>query len=673
MNQKLHPRRIHLALPLAVLLPAASPLAAQQPADSGTRFLPPNELRRAMQENYVPEPTPEPTPIPEKNPTLGVEDRIQIQALFSAAESLRSQGKGLEAAAYYQQAAAKGDTTSLLRLADLYAGYAEGMVPDPALSEKYLRAAAAKNNRTASIRLAEIYHDGIGQKPDADKAASFYRQAMAPGAPRGAQDEVIAAAAALLQSNRKINDEDFKRILKMVRTDRAGKPADRATILLAAVAMVEAEKGRQNLVPKETEEPAQAKTTPPKFSEPTLVEELLADQTLTIDSALAELDQAGSDPALPKLQHRAALLLASAPPAAEGTTSRADELFQAAGTAELQAARFRIDKPTAESIKKNLASTGDYGRSALADGSGNSTDSDSIAMIEAAAEAGDPDAQYELGQLWLQGIDRQKNEWRAFQAFQKSATGGNTNAIHMLGRCYARGIGTGINRRNAAHLYSLAAAKGQPEAMYGFAKALENGRGIPQDPVASASWLTKAADAGVAAANIELAKKALNPESETDRIDIPAASRRYLAAARADDNGAQLEFLKIVFASNPESDAAPTQLFGASGEEILEWSQDLATNKTLTEKQRRLASYYQARCLATGLGTTQDLDQASKLFVTLSGKPLPQAALEEKPEPTPEPSPATPVSEVNKVNEVPSPTPTPPASETTESDTLSEP
>jgi TPR repeat protein len=199
MNTILHPRRILLALPLAAFLPAAPQLAAQQPADSGTRFLPPNELRRAMQENYVPDSEPESTP--EKNPTLGVEDRLQIQALFSAAESLSSQGKGLEATAYYQQAAANGDTTSLLRLSDLYAGYAEGMAPDPAKSEKYLRAAAAKNNRSASIRLAEIYRDGIGQKSDADKATYFYRQAMAPGAPRSAQDEVIAAAAALVLAN----------------------------------------------------------------------------------------------------------------------------------------------------------------------------------------------------------------------------------------------------------------------------------------------------------------------------------------------------------------------------------------------------------------------------------------------------------------------------------------
>jgi hypothetical protein len=267
----------------------------------------------------------------------------------------------------------------------------------------------------------------------------------------------------------------------------------------------------------------------------------------------------------------------------------------------------------------------------LADGTSESTDSDSIGMIEAAAEAGDPAAQYELGELWLQGIGRQKNDWRAFQAFQKSATGGNTNGIHMLGRCYAAGIGTGIDRRKAAHLFSLAAAKGHPEAMYGFAKALENGRGIPQDHVAAASWLTKAADARVAAANIELAKKALNPESETDGIDIPAAARRYLAAARADDSRSQLEFLKIVFASSPESDTTPAHLFGANGKEILAWSQDLATDKTLTQKQRRLASYYEARCLATGLGTTQDLDQASKLFVTLSGKPLPKPKTEEAP------------------------------------------
>jgi len=519
MKQKpLHPyllkpstARLIFALPLVAFFLPAPPLSAKQDQGNTTLFLPPNELRRALRENHVPEPTPQPTPAREKNPTLGIEDRIQIQALFSAAEALRAKGMGLDSAAYYEQAAAKGDSTSLLRLADLYSGYAEGMVPDPSKSEKYLRAAAARNDRTAAIRLAEIQRDGIGCKPDPDKAAYFYRQAMAPGAPRGSQDQIVTAAAALIQSNRKIEDSDFKRVLELVRTDRAGKPAERATILLAAVDRVAREKGRQNLASKDSVQTAQE--TPQNTAEPSFVEELMADPSLTIDSALAELDQAGSDPSDPNLQLRAAILLVSTQPPAEGASTRAEELFQAAAAADLEAARFRIDKPTAESLKKSLSPADAYGRSALADGSSNSTDSDSIAMIEAAAAAGDPDARYELGQIWLQGIGRQKNESRAFESFQKSAQGGNTSAIYMLARCYARGIGTGIDRRKAAHLYNLAATSGHPEAMYGLAKALENGRGIEKDPAAANSWLTKAADAGIPEANIDLAKKALNPES----------------------------------------------------------------------------------------------------------------------------------------------------------------
>jgi hypothetical protein len=113
-----------------------------------------------------------------------------------------------------------------------------------------------------------------------------------------------------------------------------------------------------------------AKNTPPKFGPPTLLEELLADPSLTIASALKEfeqeLEQATGDTTIPELQFRAAILLhpeANNKINYEGDTALS--FTRAASDANLPAARFRIDKPNAKAIKKNLASTGDYGRSTL--------------------------------------------------------------------------------------------------------------------------------------------------------------------------------------------------------------------------------------------------------------------------------------------------------------------
>ncbi|NDG71445.1 MAG: sel1 repeat family protein, partial [Proteobacteria bacterium] len=409
-------------------------------------------------------------------------------------------------------------------------------------------------------------------------------------------------------------------VLKMICAESAGQPADRAVVLLQALNLVEKEKGRRELKPAQMAEEPKKTTTKSKLI--SFIENLLADQSITIDSALAEVDHAASDPSiasLPRLQHRAALLIALAQAPAEGAKSRAGELFHAAASAGYQPALFRVRRPTAESIKKNLESPS----------STESDDSDMIAMIEAAAKVGDPDAQFELGQLWLQGIGRERNDWRAFQAFEKSAEGGHLDGLHMLARCYARGIGTSIDRSQAAHLFRLAADKGHAEGMYGFAMALTNGRGIEANPVVATEWMKKAADAGSPAAHIALAKEALSPKPDGS-CDIVSAKRHYLEAARAGDNGSRLEFLKLVFASASPGSSARLQTSGATGEEILEWSQSLATDKTLPEKQRRLGSYFKARCHAEGLGTEKDLVQASRLFVNLSGTQLPK--------PTPEPS-----------------------------------
>ena len=642
-------------LALVALFSVDSHLSAQKQDDSETLFLHPDEVRRALRKNYVPDATPGATPVREKNPTIGVEERIQINALFSAAEAFRAQGNGLDAAAYYQQAAAKGDTISLLRLADLYSGYADGVIPDPSKSEKYLRTAAARDNRQALIRLAEIHRDGIGCQASPEMAASFYRQAMKPHTPRDPQSEV-AAAAALIKANRKIDDQDFKRILMLVRAEGAGSPADRATILFTAIAMVQNENGRQSLIPKKAEETD--KNTTSSFSLPDLLRELLADQTLTIESAVAEVDQVSPDhPNLPTLQHRAALLLVSPLNPSEGARERADTLFKSAAATRHLPSIFRVHRPKAKDLIGTHPSANEVARARQLFQDKLLSEEEVLKMpyllIEAAAEAGDPDAQYELGQACLQELGRQKNSARAFQAFQKSSRGGNTAAIYRLGRCYARGIGTSIDRSQATYLIGLAAAKGHPEGMYELAKALENGRGIDKDPATAATWLTKAANAGAAEANIELAQKALNPE--TERIDIPTAARYYLAAAQADNAAAQVEFLKIVFVPNSRDNASPARFYGASGEQIFKWCQSLATNKTLTEKQRRLCSYFQARCLADGIGTTRDIVRASKVFASLSGASIPKTEAKQTYLPISTAGAKPPLDKIQEVQAIPTP------------------
>ena len=279
--QRLHSsvvRQFILIVSLAALLPVLPPLAAKQPINFETQFLPPDELRRALRESYIPDPTPEPTPEIEKNHSVGLEDRLQVNALYSAAEALRSQGKSLESIVFYEQAAKKGNTMSLLRLAELHSGYDEGLIPDPAKVESYYRAAAARNNRTALVRLAEIHRDGRGVKKDSDKAAGYYRQAISLGPIQvnslrmdlESRREIAAATAALILDNRKIDDDKFKEVLEVICAipctdgEGPGRAADYAVVLLQAQHLVEKEKGRRNLEPAQMAE--KSKPRRPKLS-----------------------------------------------------------------------------------------------------------------------------------------------------------------------------------------------------------------------------------------------------------------------------------------------------------------------------------------------------------------------------------------------------------------------
>ena len=166
--------------------------------------------------------------------------------------------------------------------------------------------------------------DGRGVKKDSDKAAEYYRQAILLSWKVGSRDEVVAATAALILDNQIDygNFEDILKIvevLKMICAESAGQPADRAVVLLQALNLVEKEKGRRELKPAQMAEEPKKTTTKSKLI--SFIENLLADQSITIDSALAEVDHAASDPSiasLPRLQHRAALLIALAQAPAEG-------------------------------------------------------------------------------------------------------------------------------------------------------------------------------------------------------------------------------------------------------------------------------------------------------------------------------------------------------------------
>src|SRR6202521_5988458 len=122
-----------------------------------------------------------------------------------------------------------------------------------------------------------------------------------------------------------------------------------------------------------------------------------------------------------------------------------------------------------------------------------------VDLYRKAAQQGDPLAGWLAGRLYFLGIggvaERDAaQKWLKLSADQNSAYG-----AYYLGRLMAERDYT-----KAPALYKIAADQGLPQAQYFYAKALRDGRGIPQDRLTAYIWYSIASDAGYAAAGIDL-------------------------------------------------------------------------------------------------------------------------------------------------------------------------
>ena len=146
--------------------------------------------------------------------------------------------------------------------------------------------------------------------------------------------------------------------------------------------------------------------------------------------------------------------------------------------------------------------------------------------------------------------------------------------------------------------------------MYEYGRALGEGRGIAKDKTLSEEWLRKASAAGSGAAALALGREALRSKPDGTR-DVSGATRYFLQGARAGNQQAQMDFLKLIFVG----DAGPIEgLGGATEREIFAWTTALSQDQSLPDSQRKLATYYLGQCHAGAVGTSKDLVKAAELF-----------------------------------------------------------
>ena len=127
-----------------------------------------------------------------------------------------------------------------------------------------------------------------------------------------------------------------------------------------------------------------------------------------------------------------------------------------------------------------------------------------LPLLQRAAQAGDADALYRLGELCLYGRGVARSYGQARQWFEKAADAGSANAMSGLGLLYRKGWGVIRNYGQARRWYQGAANAGNADGMYRLGELYDRGWGVVRDYGQARQWYQKAAAAGNADAMYSL-------------------------------------------------------------------------------------------------------------------------------------------------------------------------
>jgi len=140
----------------------------------------------------------------------------------------------------------------------------------------------------------------------------------------------------------------------------------------------------------------------------------------------------------------------------------------------------------------------------LAD-TGHTASVQSLHQLRTRAEAGDADAQLNLGGLFFKGQGVTQDYAEAAKWFRMAAVQGQSLAQFNLGMMYATGQGVEKNDTESVQWYRAAAIQGLAVAQLNLGVAYATGQGILQDESEAVKWLRLAAEQGEPQAQFNLA------------------------------------------------------------------------------------------------------------------------------------------------------------------------
>ena len=130
---------------------------------------------------------------------------------------------------------------------------------------------------------------------------------------------------------------------------------------------------------------------------------------------------------------------------------------------------------------------------------------DALRMLRPLAEAGNIEAQLNLGALYDIGGGVPKDRAQAAAWYRRAAEGGHAQAAVNLAVMYEAGSGVPQSLAESARWFRKSAELGHVRAQYYYALMCEEGNGIPQDYPEAAKWYRAAADQGELRAQFGLA------------------------------------------------------------------------------------------------------------------------------------------------------------------------
>ncbi|HEY9720309.1 MAG TPA: protein kinase [Trichormus sp.] len=209
------------------------------------------------------------------------------------------------------------------------------------------------------------------------------------------------------------------------------------------------------------------------------------------------------------------------------TTSNAKESNAKESNAKDRSKKIEVNEET----QRKIISSDEMDKTYVA------TENSKLADLAGKAEAGDVDAQYELGCFYYDGNVVERNLQLAFYWYAKAADQKFTDAIAWLAVLYRNGEGVEQNNEKAIALFQEGALLNDGYSQFLLADMYQHGCGIDVDADMAAYWYKKAVEN-----NNSLAMNALGFCYETGfgvNADMEKAAQLYLQAAEKGDSQAQ--------------------------------------------------------------------------------------------------------------------------------------